>query len=363
MSALYRKYRPQKFSDLLGQSDLVTVMINTTKLDRFAHAYIFYGTRGTGKTSVARLVAKTANCTDLEYKKKHGEACDACDACMKINQGVTLDIFEIDGASNRGIDEIRELKEKIRVSPAFLRYKIFIIDEAHMLTTPAWNALLKVFEEPPAHAIFILATTEFEKIPKTILSRAQRYFFKPQGIKEISEKLLTITKEEKINADKDALELIATFADGSFRDAESLLDQLRSLAPTLTKDVIEEALGRLGPASIRELALAICKNDLKNSLALVKKYARDGVNFPDLIRELIELLRLALTLHLAPALESDLIVDFGETESAIIKELATLCLPEKISPLLKGLIAAYEESGTTPFPQLSLELALIENIK
>ncbi|TRZ64149.1 MAG: DNA polymerase III subunit gamma/tau [Spirochaetia bacterium] len=237
MLVLYRKYRPKVFSDILGQDVVSETLKNAGRLDRLAHAYLFYGSKGSGKTTTARILAKLANCqkrqTDEAFKKT-GEPCNECQACVEIDNGRALDVIEIDAASNRGIDEIRNLKESIRVSPAALSRKVYIIDEAHQLTKDAFNALLKTLEEPPTHAMLILVTTELEKMPATIVSRTQRFHFKRLPLETIIGKLKSIAKLEKINISDSAIELIAASGGGSFRDAESLLDQISSLARTNT---------------------------------------------------------------------------------------------------------------------------------
>jgi DNA polymerase III subunit gamma/tau len=227
--ALYRKYRPKKLEDVLGQETNVEILKNAAKSGRLGQAYIFHGPRGTGKTTTARLLAKLLNCekrrTDPAFALQ-GEPCNECRACREIDAQNSFDVIEIDAASNRGIDEIRNLKESIKTSPASSAYKIYIIDEAHMLTGAAFNALLKTLEEPPKHAVIVLATTEYEKLPATITSRAQRFTFKKLSKITIIQKLSTMAKLEKIKIDEPALELVAAAAEGSFRDAESLLDQL-----------------------------------------------------------------------------------------------------------------------------------------
>ena len=231
MLAFYRKYRPKSFSDLVGQNEITQTLKNAAASDKIAHSYLFYGPRGTGKTTTARILAKVVNCqTRLENKEFHqnGEPCNNCKACEDIDRGTALDVIEIDAASNRGIDEIRTIKENIGLAPAYLTRKVFIIDETHMLTKEAFNALLKTLEEPPQHICFVLATTEREKIPATIASRTQRFQFKKLPINKISEKLKAIALKEHIGVSQEALEVIAEASEGSLRDAESLLDQIVS---------------------------------------------------------------------------------------------------------------------------------------
>ncbi|MFN7088813.1 MAG: DNA polymerase III subunit gamma/tau, partial [Candidatus Paceibacteria bacterium] len=222
--ALYRKYRPKTFGEVLNQAVVKQTLQNAIRLGKVSHAYLFAGPRGTGKTTIARLIAKSLNCQ--KRKPDESEPCNECKMCQEMNAGRALDLIEIDAASNRGIDEIRELRDGIKFSPVKGKYKVFIIDEAHMLTPPAFNALLKTLEEPPEHAIFILATTEPEKLPPTILSRVQRFDFRRISISDIIKKLQKDIKEEGLKAEPEALYLIASVSEGSIRDAESLLAQV-----------------------------------------------------------------------------------------------------------------------------------------
>jgi len=219
---LYRKYRSQTFSQVYGQDSVINVLLHSVNTDNISHAYLFSGPRGTGKTSTARIFAKAVNCNFL----KDGDPCNKCDTCNAINNGQFLDLIEIDGASNRGIDEIRQLKENVNFVPTQGKYKIYIIDEVHMLTTEAFNALLKTLEEPPAQIIFILATTEAHKLPLTIISRVQRFDFKLAEDKFIELKLKKILDAEKVNIEDEALKLLISSAEGSFRDGESILEKV-----------------------------------------------------------------------------------------------------------------------------------------
>ena len=364
--ALYRKYRPKKLEDVLGQETTVQILKNQAKTGRLAHAYLFYGSRGSGKTTTARLIAKIANCQTRQSDQKFrelGEPCNKCQACLEIDNGTALDVIEIDAASNRGIDEIRDLKEGIRLSPSSYNYKVFIIDEVHQLTKEAFNALLKTLEEPPRHAILILATTEFEKVPATISSRAQRFHFKKAGIKNIVDVLKKVCDAEKIKHSPDALELIASTAEGSFRDALSLLEQIANLEEKVETESVERILGRVGFLKIAELADLIIKNDLKDSLKYVNKVNEDGYNIVQFNKELIHYFRKVLSLKYSPGLENDFRQILTEQELNKIKEHSQAIDENKTINLVKSLIRAYTEMRYSPFAIVPLEIAIIENLK
>ena len=370
MLAIYRKYRPQKLEDVLGQETTVKILKNAAKADKLAHAYLFYGPRGSGKTTTARLIAKIANCltrqTDPEFKKL-GEPCNKCSVCLEIDKGQALDVIEIDAASNRGIDEIRDLKEGIRLSPSSYRYKVFIIDEVHQLTKEAFNALLKTLEEPPRHAILILATTEYEKVPQTISSRTQRFHFKKVSIKEIIEKLKKICEEEKIKFSEDALELISSAAEGSFRDAESFLEQIANLEDIINVENIERILGRVSFWRVADLAELFIKGDLEKSLDYVNKISEEGYNLVQFNKDLIHYFRKVLALKFSPKLEKDFRQILTDKEvDAIKKHSQSINSPaseQKTINLVKSLIHAYTEMRYSPFAIVPLEIAIIENLR
>ena len=364
--ALYRKYRPDKLADLLGQETTREILQNAAKQDKFAHAYLFYGPRGTGKTTTARLIAKLANCEKRSSDKKfasQGEPCNTCGHCAEIESGKSLDVMEIDAASNRGIDEIRNLQEGVRLSPISSPYKVYIIDEVHMLTREAFNALLKTLEEPPAHAIFILATTEYEKVPPTITSRVQRFAFRRLPKNIIIEKLESICEQEKIAYDKDALEIIAVAAEGSVRDAESLLDQLWSSIGKIEAKNVEEALGRVGLTRLYNFGILLINYDLPKSLEYITELGDTGVNLVQFNKDLIHYLRRVLSLKLNPQLATLFEKELTADDIKKLKELGEKGNETFLIAMLKSLIHAHSEMRYSPFAIVPLEVAVIENLK
>jgi len=260
--ALYRKYRPQNFEEVIGQDHIVKTLINQIKLDKIGHAYLFCGSRGTGKTSTAKIFAKAINCEN----SKNGSPCLECDVCKALN-GNNIDVLEIDAASNNGVDEIRDLREKVKYPPVNGKYKVYIVDEVHMLSPSAFNALLKTLEEPPSYAVFILATTEVHKLPATILSRCLRFDFGLVSVKELSDLLIKVFEKENIKAEKEAIEVIARAGEGSVRDTLSIADRCVSYAQdTLTYKNVTEILGTTEKESLSKIAGAVLKSDLGSSL-------------------------------------------------------------------------------------------------
>lgn len=311
--ALYRKWRPQGFDSLVGQEAVRTALTNALETGRIAHAYLFAGPRGTGKTSTAKILAKAVNC-------EHGPTpnpCNKCQNCVRINDGTSMDVFEIDAASNRGIDEIRDLREKVAFAPVNGRYKVYIIDEVHMLTTEAFNALLKTLEEPPPHVIFILATTEPHKIPATIHSRCQRFDFKRVTDSGIVKRLREVADGSGIAADEDALQLIAVQADGGMRDALSLLDQCGVMAERVSAETVRSVLGIVGREALRELVKAVGEGNVPKALELLEALLAGGKDVKQIITELAEYLRAVLLYKASPDYREIYLTDTKEAIAAM----------------------------------------------
>lgn len=293
--ALYRKYRPEKFEDLLGQDNITRALRNQIKKNEISHAYVFSGTRGTGKTSAAKIFSKAVNCLN----PIDGEPCNECENCKAISSDRSLDVVEMDAASNNGVDDIRDIKEKVVYPPQNLKYKVYIIDEVHMLSKGAFNALLKVLEEPPSHLIFILATTEIEKIPATILSRTQKYNFVRISKGKIVENLEKICKNENRSCDKKVFELVANNSDGSMRDSLSILDQLLSIDQDhVSYDIAIDVLGISSEKLIYNLIKTLIAKDLKAAIDQLDLIYKDGKDILILVDELIKRLRDILVIKL-----------------------------------------------------------------
>lgn len=364
--AIYRKYRPSTFSEVLGQELIVQILKEATRQERLAHAYLFAGPRGTGKTTTARIIAKIANCekrADDAAFKKNGEPCNMCNACKSVDEGRNFDVIEIDAASNRGIDEIRNLKETIRVSPTSGSFRVFIIDEAHMLTKDAFNALLKTLEEPPAYVIMILATTEVEKIPTTISSRAQQFHFHRVTLKQIFEKLSHIASEEKIEVSREALELIAASAEGSFRDAESLLDQLMSFGKKeITLKDVEKTIGKVGFDKLSEFSGFLITKNLERVLETLSQIEDAGHNLAQFTKDTLNYLRRVAVLKYSPEMKEMLKNELMEDHLNKCIEHSKLFKDEHLN-LINSLIQAYSQMRYSQFPIIPLEVAIIEELK
>ena len=291
--ALYRKWRPRTFDSVIGQEDITNTLKNAIKRGTISHAFLFAGPRGTGKTSCAKIFAKALNCTNLQ----DGEPCNECENCLATDKGAMADIMEIDAASNNGVDEIREIRDKVKYAPTQGKYKVYIIDEVHMLSMGAFNALLKTLEEPPEHVVFILATTELQKVPATIISRTQRYNFKRISQADLEKRMKYILDQENIKYDDKALAVIAEVADGGMRDALSILDQLLSYEnDSVEYDAALEITGFAAKEKIEQILLAILNKDASQALALAQTELQNGASSKNILDELIDMATNALIL-------------------------------------------------------------------
>jgi DNA polymerase III subunit gamma/tau len=365
---LYRKYRPRSFHEVSGQEHIVQTLKNAIAGDLLSHAYLFSGPRGSGKTSLARLLAKAANCESASRRTK-GEPCNTCSACEEINQNRAIDLIEIDAASNRGIDEMRDLREGIKFAPNKLKYKVFIIDEAHQLTKEAANALLKTLEEPPAHALFVLATTEAHKMIPTIASRCQRFDFRKLAAPEITKKLQEIAKAENANIDKEALQLIALNSGGALRDALGLLDKALTFHSILdTKegigaDAVRELLGIVDLNLVAEFVQLILEKKAADAIDFLNKKLEEGMDPQEFTRSLIRYVRHTMVLNINSQLEQMFESELTKEQLEKMKEQAEK-FDEKLLPkVLESFMEAEQKMKYASIIQLPLELAIIESTK
>ncbi len=357
---LYRKYRPQVFAEVVGQEHVVQTLSNAVSSGIISHAYLFSGPRGSGKTTVARLLAKSLNCQNR--KEGQFEPCNKCSSCLEILGNRSLDLIEIDAASHRGIDEMRELREGIKFAPSKSKYKIFIIDESHQLTKEAANALLKTLEEPPSHAIFILATTEIHKMIPTIISRCQRFDFRKLTLDEIVKRLEFVGKKEGIKVEKAALELIALNAVGSIRDAESILGQVLNYqgGQEIKTETIKEILGLVEINTISQLCEFLSQKKASEALNFLNEMVEKGIDLQEFTKSLINYLRRALMFKIAGAGSEWWAAGLTKEELGKLKKQADSLKEEELRKIIDLFLEAENKMKYSSIPQLPLELAIIE---
>ena len=351
--ALYRRWRPENFADLVGQEHISRTLSRAVTAGRMSHAYLFTGSRGTGKTSTAKILARALNCA----KGPTLTPCGVCDSCRSIGDGSSMDVFEIDAASNRGIDEIRDLRESVKFAPTVGHYKIYIIDEVHMLTAEAFNALLKTLEEPPARVIFILATTEPHKVPATIQSRCQRYDFHRITVTEIRNRLIYVCKESGIAAEEDALGMIAVQADGGMRDALSILDQCTALVEgTLTAEHVQEALGLVGRMWIHKMAVQIAERNAAALITQLGELLQNGRELKQILAELSLYFRSLMIVGVGGAISA---AELHTEQQEELRQTAARFTQEEIMAILRRLNETVQELRWTPQPRIAAETMLI----
>jgi DNA polymerase-3 subunit gamma/tau len=361
-----RKYRPQRFEEVVGQSHVTVTLVNAIKANRISHAYLFAGPKGTGKTTVARILAKALNCKDGPTP----EPCGECDSCLEIAMGRSLDVVEIDGASNNSVDDIRALRENIRYVPSKGEYKIYIIDEVHMLSDSAFNALLKTLEEPPAHAIFVFATTEPYKVPQTVLSRCQRFDFRRIPTPDLVKTIQTIATKEKLEIDQDASYILARRADGSLRDILSLLDQViafggedddSSSQRRVTKELVAQTLGLVDQEKLFEITDAISQKNTQKGLSILNQLIDSGIDIPEFVNSLLQHFRDLLVSKVGQ--DSKILFDLSDTYIDRYKEKAKDFSETDILRMIKIVADLNLTLKRVTDPRIFLELALMKLLK
>lgn len=350
---LARKWRPNTFEELTGQEAIARILRNAVSVGKVAHAYIFSGPRGVGKTTTARILAKALNCENGPTP----DPCGTCRSCSAITDGSSMDVAEIDGASNTGVDNIRDLRERVKYAAASSQYKIYIIDEAHMLSTAAFNALLKTLEEPPPHVIFVLATTEPKKIPATVLSRCQHLPFRRIALKAIVQRLRQIATAEGIDITDGALEMVARAAEGGMRDALTLLDQVTSFADSITADEVKDLLGLTDTENLAAMLGAVIEGRSRDIIAGIAELTDTGMDLKVYMRDLLTFTRNLLITRIVG--EPEGVLDVGESERAVLVSLAKLTSEEHIALLLSDLIKAEPAVRSALYPRVVFEMALL----
>ena len=359
MTTLYRKYRPQTFAEIVGQNHIKTILTHEIESDKVAHAYLFCGPRAVGKTTMARLVAKAINCEKRVAGKL--EPCDKCAACQSIVAGRSLDVLEIDAASNTGVDNVREnIIASARVAPNQLKYKVFIIDEVHMLSPSAFNALLKIIEEPPKFVVFILCTTEIHKVPATIISRCQRFDFRRISVADVTKKLTHIVSKEGVSIDKEILEAIARHSGGHMRDAESLLGQVVNVGgKEITREEADLVIPRSDLGEVVNLIELLSKKDAGGAIRLVNRLLDEGLDLKVFLTDLLEVLRKMLLIKINPALAQNVGAELGESLELKVSELGKVFAVEQLAAALEQFGKAIFEIKNSFILQLPVELAII----
>lgn len=356
--AFYHRYRPQSLAELSGQTQVVQQLQQAFLANKLSHAYLFVGPRGSGKTSTARILAKMVNCQQQAADSTTEIPCNICVSCLSITDGSSLDLIEIDAASNRGIEDIRSLRETIKLAPTSSPRKVYIIDEVHMLSNEAFNALLKTLEEPPAHVLFILATTESDKIPQTILSRTTRVDFAPGTLGEITQMLSKIATAENLVIEEAALSRIAKLADGSFRDATKLLDQLAATSTQITLDMVNTTLKVSSFDNLFTITQQLLHSDTQAALASVNQLSSQSISLRDFTVALAEFVRSLLLVSLSSLTPSA--SDFTPTEFEQLQQLSKNTSSQELIRILNYLQNCLEKIKTTALPQLALEVAVIQ---
>jgi len=352
---LARKWRPQTFDDLVGQGSIARVLRNAIEQNRIAHAYLFSGPRGVGKTSTARILSKALNCAEGPTVAP----CGLCDSCRSVTDGSSVDVIEIDGASNNSVEDIRDLREKVKYAPSSGRYKVYIIDEAHMLSQSAFNALLKTLEEPPPHVVFVLATTAPNKIPVTVLSRCQHLPFRriPAGI--IRERLENIISNEKeIGITAGALDMLARAADGSMRDALTLLDQVVAFSQDIAEDDIRTLLGISDSSLVIDMISAVISGDRGAVINITARVYESGLDIKDFMKTIINTLRNMLVCRVLGS--ADAVAEFSDAERERVEEIIASASEEYLTLLLETLVKAEYETRLSAFPRIAMEMALLK---